>query len=88
MLGDAPSSFGPFTPENFDGRFSGPITAQDALVRSRNIPAVWVATQLGRPSLYHFLASAGVRRLEPEAFYGLALPLGGGELTMEELVTL
>lgn len=88
MLRDAPSAFGPFTPENFDGRFAGPIAAQDALVRSRNIPAVWVATQLEQPSLHQFLVSAGVRRLQPEAFYGLALPLGGGEVTMEELVTL
>ena len=26
MLRDAPTSFGPFTPENFDGRFFGPIS--------------------------------------------------------------
>ena len=43
MLRDAPTSFGPFTPENFDGRFFGPITAEEALIRSRNVPAVWVA---------------------------------------------
>ncbi|HVQ43264.1 MAG TPA: penicillin-binding protein 1C [Vicinamibacterales bacterium] len=88
MLRDAPSAFGPFTPENFDGRFVGPITAQDALIRSRNIPAVWAASQLTQPSLYQFLESAGVRDLKPEAFYGLALALGGGEVTMEELAGL
>ena len=42
MLRDAPTSFGPFTPENFDGRFFGPISAEEALIRSRNVPAVWV----------------------------------------------
>ena len=26
-----PTSFGPFAPENFDGRFFGPISAEDAL---------------------------------------------------------
>ena len=46
VLRDVPTSFGPYTPENFDGRFLGPITATDALNRSRNIPAVWVASQL------------------------------------------
>ena len=46
---DAPTSFGPFAPENFDGRFFGPVTAQDALIRSRNVPAVWVASQLRQP---------------------------------------
>src|ERR1700733_2588233 len=88
MLKDAPTSFGPFTPENFDGRFFGPISAEEALIRSRNIPAVWVATQLKQPSLYQFLQNAGVSRLQPEAYYGLALALGGGEVTMEELAGL
>ena len=73
MLRDAPTSFGPFTPENFDGRFFGPISAEEALIRSRNVPAVWVSTQLKQPSLYQFLQSAGVRDMKPESFYGLAL---------------
>ena len=88
ILRDAPTSFGPFTPENFDGRFFGPISAEEALIRSRNIPAVWVATQLKQPSLYQFLQNAGVSRLQPESYYGLALALGGGEVTMEELAGL
>jgi penicillin-binding protein 1C len=85
MLKDAPTTFGPFSPENFDGRFVGPISAQDALVRSRNVPAVAVASKLANPGLYDFLKSAGVTRLAPEQHYGLALALGGGEVTMEEL---
>jgi penicillin-binding protein 1C len=88
ILRDAPTSFGPFTPENFDGRFFGPLSAEEALIRSRNIPAVWVAMQLRQPSLYQFLESAGVSRLQPESTYGLALALGGGEVTMEELARL
>jgi penicillin-binding protein 1C len=88
MLRDGPTAFGPFTPENFDGRFVGPIAAEEALIRSRNVPAVWVASQLRQPTLYQFLQSAGIRDLKPESFYGLALPLGGGEVTMEELAGL
>jgi penicillin-binding protein 1C len=88
ILRDAPTSFGPFTPENFDGSFIGPIPAQDALIRSRNIPAVWTATQLRQPDLYQFLQSAGVGNMKPESYYGLALALGGGEVTMEELAGL
>src|SRR5262249_41425132 len=88
MLRDAPTSFGPFAPENFDGRFFGPVTAEEALIRSRNVPAVWVAAQLRQPTLYQFLLSAGVRDLKSESFYGLALPLGGAEITMEELAGL
>jgi penicillin-binding protein 1C len=88
ILKDAPTDFGPYTPENFDGRFRGPITAEDALIHSRNIPAVWTASQLHSPSLYNFLSMAGVSQLKSESHYGLALVLGGGEVTMEELTGL
>ncbi|MEP7155078.1 MAG: penicillin-binding protein 1C [Betaproteobacteria bacterium] len=88
VLKDAPTAFGPFSPENFDGRFVGPINAQDALTRSRNVPAVLVASKLTRPSLYDLMKTSGVANLASEKHYGLALTLGGGEVTMEELVRL
>src|SRR5881628_521561 len=74
VLKDAPSAFGAYSPENFDGRFVGPLTAKEALIRSRNVPAVYVASRLSK--------------LRSREYYGLALVLGGGELTMEELVSL
>ena len=88
VLRDVPTAFGPYTPENFDGRFLGPITATDALNRSRNIPAVWIAAQLHSPDFYQFLQGAGVGQLASEEHYGLALVLGGGEISMQELATL
>ena len=88
VLRDVPTSFGPFTPENFDGRFLGPVTATDALIRSRNIPAVYVASKLQSPSFYEFLKDAGVSRMASEDHYGLALVLGGGEVSPEELASL
>ena len=88
VLRDVPSAFGPFMPENFDGRFLGPVTATEALVRSRNIPAVLVAAQLRKPSFYDFLRSANISRLASAEHYGLALVLGGGEVTLEELMQL
>ena len=88
VLKDAPTAFGPFSPENFDGRFVGPITAQDALVRSRNVPAVAIASRLKQPNLYAFLKNAGISGMASEKHYGLALALGGGEVTMEELARL
>lgn len=88
VLRDVPSAFGPYTPENFDGRFLGPVTAADALIRSRNIPAVGVASRLTQPSFYEFLRRAGIGRMASEQHYGLALVLGGGEVSMEELARL
>lgn len=88
VLRDVPTAFGPYAPENFDGHFLGPVTATEALVRSRNVPAVWVASQLQQPSFYQFLHDAGISRLASEKHYGLALVLGGGEVTMQELAGL
>ncbi len=88
VLRDVPTSFGPYTPENFDGRFLGPITATDALNRSRNIPAVWIASQLHSPDLYDFLREAGTGHMASREHYGLALVLGGGEVSMQDLARL
>ncbi|MBL6751436.1 MAG: penicillin-binding protein 1C, partial [Nevskia sp.] len=76
------------SPENFDGSFAGPITAHDALIRSRNIPAVALAARLTRPDFYEFLKLGGVARMASREHYGLALTLGGGEVTMEEMARL
>lgn len=88
VLRDAPTSFGPFSPENFDGRFIGPISATEALIRSRNVPAVALSAQLAQPNLYQFLKAAGIAKMASERHYGLALALGGGEVTLEETAML
>jgi penicillin-binding protein 1C len=88
VIADTPTAFGPYNPENFDNRFLGPITVQDALIRSRNIPALNTAAKLKQPNLYKFLQQAGISGLKSEQHYGLALALGGGEVTMLELAQL
>ncbi|MEC4748382.1 penicillin-binding protein 1C [Methylomicrobium sp. Wu6] len=88
ILADLPTAFGPYSPENFDGRFIGPVAVQDALIRSRNVPAVRVSAKLSGPTLYEFLQRAGLAGLRSETHYGLSLALGGGEVTMEELTEL
>jgi penicillin-binding protein 1C len=88
ILADAPRSFDGYNPENFDREFLGPIRACDALARSRNVPAVELASHLAHPTLYEFLNSADVRLPKPESFYGLALPLGGAEVSLQDLVRL
>src|SRR5947208_1817331 len=51
ILADGPRSFGEYNPENFDREFLGPIRAGDALARSRNVPAVELASHLVHPTL-------------------------------------
>lgn len=88
MLKDAPLSWGSYDPENFDGRFLGPITVHDALIRSRNVPAVTVAGRLKDDGLYGFLRRAHVTKLREPEFYGLSVAIGGAETSMEELTKL
>jgi penicillin-binding protein 1C len=88
ILSDAPKSFGDYNPENYDREFVGPIRASDALARSRNLPAVELAAELAHPNLYEFLRAAGVRLPRSDSVYGLALPLGGAEVSMQDLVRL
>jgi penicillin-binding protein 1C len=88
VLRDSPLSFSAYSPENFDGRFAGPLSATDALVRSRNIPALLVAAKLDHPTYYQFLVGAGLDLPQPESYYGLGLVLGTGEVTMQEIATL
>ena len=88
ILKDAPESFGSYNPENYDREFAGPIRASEALARSRNIPAVELSSRLAHPAMYDFLKSAGVKLPHDAKHYGLTLPLGGAEVTMQELVRL
>ena len=88
LLIDSPRSFGGYDPENFDKGFRGPVHAHEALKASRNLPAIILAEQLEEPGLYGFLQKAQVRLPETPEHYGLALVLGGAELTMRELAGL
>jgi penicillin-binding protein 1C len=88
MIKDSPTSFGAYSPENFDSKFIGPIKVKDALVRSRNIPALHMAEMLEPEGIYEFLRKAGIDHLREKSFYGLAIAMGGAELTMKDLVEL
>lgn len=88
VLKDVPHSFNGYNPENFDYDFMGPIKAKDALVLSRNIPAIELSSQLTNPNLHQLLEQAQVSHLRSESYYGLSLNLGSVELTMRELVGL
>ncbi|UZR27341.1 penicillin-binding protein 1C [Methylococcus mesophilus] len=88
LLKDTPLWVGDYQPENFERNFYGPLSATDALVRSRNIPAIALMDRLQRPTLFQFLQRAGLRLPADEARYGLTLAMGGAEVSMEELLGL
>lgn len=88
LLIDGPVAFRDYSPENFEGEFMGPIHADEALVRSRNIPAVSLAHRLADGGLYQFLRSGGVDLPEAPEKYGLALALGGFGISPLQLASL
>lgn len=88
ILADTPRSFGGYDPENFDRDFRGPVPAWQALQASRNLPAITLAGQLKNPGLYGFLQNAAINFPHDADYYGLALTLGGAEISMRELASL
>jgi penicillin-binding protein 1C len=88
LLKDAPVRYAAYAPENFDRGFMGPVSATDALIYSRNVPAINVLARLGHDRFHEFLQRGGVANLRNADHYGLAMILGGNEVTMRELVAL
>jgi penicillin-binding protein 1C len=86
LLDDAPRRFAGYNPENSDSRFLGPIAANEALRRSRNIPAIALANRLPNGGLAGFLEASGVGL--PRRPSGLALAIGATEMTLEDLAKL
>jgi penicillin-binding protein 1C len=88
VLVDLPRRFEGFNPENADLDFKGPMSATEALATSRNVPAVELLSTLGLERLRTLLEVGGVQGLRHVDHYGLALALGGAEVTMYELAAL
>ncbi|MCK9605064.1 MAG: penicillin-binding protein 1C [Methylomonas sp.] len=85
---DTPLRMGYYQPENFERNFYGPLSATDALVRSRNIPAISLLAQLEKPTFHAFLLQAGIAIPKQAANYGLSLAIGSAEISMEDLLRL
>ncbi|MEO0996823.1 MAG: penicillin-binding transpeptidase domain-containing protein, partial [Pseudomonadota bacterium] len=88
LMKDAPQRFGAYAPENYDRGFVGPVVARDALIHSRNVPALTLLLDIGEESFHAWLSSGGVAGMRDADHYGLGLALGANELTMEELAGL
>lgn len=88
MLKDTKVSFNEYAPDNYQNDYRGPVNAWDALVDSRNIPAVFLAQQLKSPDLYELMVNAGIQGMKSRDHYGLSIVLGSAECTMTELLSL
>jgi len=76
-----------YVPRNYDGKFHGLVRLREALACSYNISAVKTLENIGVESLLDRLKKLGFASLDKGAdYYGLGLTLGGGEVTLLELV--
>jgi penicillin-binding protein 1C len=76
-----------YQPADYSGRFSGPVRVRYALANSLNLPAVHVLSDLGVGDFLQRLHELGFAHLDRSAaYYGLGLTLGGGEVSLWELV--
>lgn len=81
-----PTPLGEYRPENYDGRFHGPVRLREALACSYNVPAVWTAARLGPEAVLERLRALGLGTLSESAtHYGVAIALGDGEVRLLDL---
>ncbi len=74
----------PYVPENYDRKYHGPVRLRVALASSFNIPAVKLIQQVGVKNVVNTAHRMGINTLNNEK-YGLALTLGGGEVTLLDM---
>jgi penicillin-binding protein 1C len=86
LLPDVPAFINGFTPKNFSHDYDGAINADQALVRSLNIPAVFLLKDYRYEKFHTLLRNAGITTLNKSPdHYGLSLILGGAEGTLWDI---
>lgn len=76
-----------YQPENYDGKFLGPISMRDALAQSRNVPAIKFLYLSGIKDSIQTAKDLGISSLKDANQYGLTLVLGGGEVSLLEMTS-
>lgn len=97
MLMDAPVTFPGgagqknYSPENYNGKFNGPMSLRNALGNSINTIAVKVLANVGVKNMLTLAYKMGLSTLEPTnenlSRFGLAVTLGGAEVKMIDLAS-
>lgn len=77
-------TFGNYKLENWDNRYQGLINARQALLQSRNIPAVYTMQLVGIDEFIKTSEILGITNLTQRDRYGLSLTLGTAEVSLLE----
>ncbi len=80
-----------YVPQNYDGKFHGPLQLRSALASSINIPAVKLLALVGLKNVLTTAYNMGLTTLEPTQEninrFGLSFTLGGGEVRVIDLAS-
>ena len=80
-----PPNPAPYVPENYSRTFHGPLLLRRTLGCSYNVPAVAMMHKVGAMNVVDTAHMMGITTLN-NAHYGLSLTLGGGEVTLLDMV--
>ncbi len=84
MRDDMPVAWGDWSPENYNGRYSGPMTLETAFSQSSNVVAARVAEETGHGFIARLARRLGI---ESEIRVDRSMALGAFEVTPVELAT-
>lgn len=97
LLVDAPTTFPggegqpDYQPENYDGKYRGPVQVRYALGNSINVVAVKMLAMVGVRDMLSTAYDMGIKTLEPTREnmqrFGLSVTLGGGEVRLLDLTS-
>jgi len=80
-----------YSPKNYTGKFTGPISLRNALGNSINTVAVKILAKVGVKNMLTLAYNMGITTLEPTdenlSKFGLAVTLGGAEVKMIDLAS-
>lgn len=80
-----------YSPQNYNGKFNGPMSLRNALGNSINTTAVKMLAMVGLENMLKEAYDMGLTTLEPTAEnlrrFGLAVTLGGAEVRMIDLAS-
>ena len=86
LVPDVPMTINGFSPKNFSKQYDGMVAADQALIRSLNVPAVYELKEYRYEKFYELLKQVGITTLnQPADHYGLSLILGGAEGTLWDI---
>lgn len=76
-----------YHPENYDGKFRGPVSLRQSIAQSLNVPSVKLLYLAGVFDSIETAKNMGISTLGNPNHYGLTLVLGGAEVKLLEMVS-